>query len=76
MARKLVLLFLSVLREGMYWGTRAGHTPAARPGVDLVCPRLITREVEQCSKDVVPRGTVGPAWRYGQKKMSMTRERL
>ena len=33
---------------------RSGHTPLAPPGVDLVCPQLITQDMEQCSKGVVP----------------------
>ena len=67
---------LGMLLGGVCWETRGGHTPPALPGVDLFCPRLITREVEQCDKDGVSGGTIGPAWRYGQKKMSTTRDRL
>ena len=79
-----------MLREGVCRRMRGGHTLPARLGVNLVCPWLIAREVEQCNKDVVPRRgsvqlwemprgsvprrNIGRAWGYGQKKMSKTRE--
>ena len=58
--------FISFRIEG--GGVSGGHTPPAPPRADLVYPRLITREVEQCDRvnvaprrpEMVPGGTIVP----------------
>ena len=52
--------FISLRIEGGCVSGNARRThPSPLPRVDLVCPRLITQEVEHCDKDFIPGGTIG-----------------